>query len=125
MENKKQNRIEEVVGEALKNLNEIISTNRIIGSAIETKSGDEIFPVSKITFGVLSGGGEYGKTGIFSNGKNYPFSAGNGAIVSVTPCAFLIKGENGAYKFVSNENSLGFIVDKVVDFVENLKDKNK
>ena len=123
MENKTENKIEEVVSTALKNLNEIITANTVIGTAIQTFEGDTLFPVSKITFGVLSGGGEYGKTGIFSNGKCHPFSAGNGALVSVKPCGFLIKGKGGDYKLVSSENSIDYLVDKVVDFVDKLKEK--
>ena len=123
MENKTENRIEEVVSSALKNLNEIISANTVMGTAIATAEGDTLFPVSKITFGVLSGGGEYGKTGIFTGGKCHPFSAGNGALVSVKPCGFLIKSKDGEYKLVSSENSLDFLVDKVVDFVDKIKEK--
>ena len=123
MENKTENKIEEVVSTALKNLNEIISANTVIGTKICTAEGDTLFPVSKITFGVLSGGGEYGKTGIFASGKCHPFSAGNGALVSVKPCGFLIRSNNGEYKLISSENSLDYIVDKVVDFVDKIKEK--
>ena len=122
MENK-NNKIEEVVSTAMKNLSEIISSNAVLGKEISTVNGDTLFPVSKITFGVLSGGGEYGKTGIFSNGKCHPFSAGNGALVSVKPCGFLIKTSAGEYKLINSENSLDYFVDKVVDFVDKIKEK--
>ena len=120
MENK-NNKIEEVVSTAMKNLSEIISSNKVLGNEIITAGGDSLFPVSKITFGVLNGGGEYGKTGIFSNGKCYPFSAGNGALVSVKPCGFLIKTNDGEYKLVNSENSLDLLVDRIVDFVDKIK----
>ena len=121
MENKKENKIEEVVSTAMRNLSEIISTNTVLGEAVVTSDGDTLFPVSKITFGVLSGGGEYGKTGIFSNGKNHPFTAGNGALVSVNPCGFLIKNSSGEYRFINPENTVSAIVNKIIDLVDDIK----
>ncbi|MBQ6727465.1 MAG: sporulation protein YtfJ [Clostridia bacterium] len=117
-----ENRINSVVENALKNMRDLVDVNTVVGTPIKTETGDCIIPVSKVSFGVLSGGGEYGKIKIFKNSSDLPFSAGNGTLVSVKPCGFLIKTENGEYKVVSaGYGAYDALFDKVVDFFDNLK----
>ena len=116
------NRINSVVENALKNVRDLVDVNTVVGTPIQTETGDCIIPVSKVSFGILSGGGEYGKVKIFKNSSDLPFSAGNGTLVSVKPCGFLIRTENGEYKVISaGYGAYDAIFDKVVDFFENLK----
>lgn len=122
MHQENENRINTVVETALKNLNNLIDVNTVIGKPLKTENGEYIFPVSKITLGVLSGGGEYGKTSIFKKGSDLPFSAGNGAIVSLKPCGFLIKADNGGYKVISVDCSpYEKIIDKAVNYITELQ----
>ena len=94
------NKINNVIETTLKNLSNVIDVNTVIGNPITSPDGSLIIPISKVIVGVLSGGGEYGKINLFKSGKDLPYSAGNGAIVSVKPCGFLINEGNG-YKMVS------------------------
>ena len=120
---KKQNKLNETIETTLKNLSTIIDANTVFGSPLKTESGEIIIPVSKITVGILSGGGEYGKLGIFNSSSNLPFSAGNGAVVSVKPCGFLLK-ENDKFKLLNVAgNSYEKLIDKVSDFISELKDE--
>ena len=110
------NRIHDVVFNAMKNMENIVDVNTVVGRPINTEAGDCIIPVSKVTFGVLAGGGEYGKTTFFKSGSDLPFSAGNGTVVSVKPCGFLIKS-NGEYKVLSvGTSNMEAVIDKVSDF---------
>lgn len=119
MEN--DNRILNIVENSLKNLQNIINVDTVIGSPITSDNGDVIIPVSKVSFGVITGGGEYGKVNFFKTAKDGPYSAGNGSVVSVKPCAFLIK--SGAdYKVVSvGTNNYDALIDKVTDFFEKIQ----
>jgi sporulation protein YtfJ len=120
---KKQNKINETIETTLKNLSTIIDANTVFGSPLKTENGEIIIPVSKITVGILSGGGEYGKLGIFNSSSDLPFSAGNGAVVSVKPCGFLLK-ENDKFKLLNVAgNSYEKLIDKVSDFISELKDE--
>ena len=85
------NRINKAIETALKNLSTMVDVNTVVGKPIKTENGEYVVPISKVTVGVLSGGGEYGKVGIFKKGSDLPYSAGNGAIISVKPCGFLLK----------------------------------
>lgn len=120
---KRQNKINETIETTLKNLSTIIDANTVFGSPLKTESGEIIIPVSKVTVGILSGGGEYGKLGIFNSSSDLPFSAGNGAVVSVKPCGFLLK-ENDKFKLLNVAgNSYEKLIDKVSDFISELKDE--
>ena len=94
------NKITNVIKSTFKNLSSIIDVNTVIGKPIKTEGGEYVVPISKVTVGVLMGGGEYGKVTIFKKNEDLPYSAGNGAIVSIKPCGFLVKDEN-KYKILS------------------------
>lgn len=120
----KNNRISQTINALLKNLNEIVDVNTAIGCPIKTHDGDYVVPISKVTVGVLTGGGEYGKVSLFKNSDDLPFSAGNGAIVSIKPCGFLVKEQNG-YKIISVEPaSYEKLFDKASDIIMDLKNEN-
>lgn len=122
---KGKNRINEVVESAMKNLGGLVNVDTVVGSPIKTGDGDIVIPVSKVTFGILSGGGEYGKVNIFKKGSDLPYSAGNGAIVSVKPCGFLLKSGNSDYKVLSVSGSpVESLLDKTADYIANLGERD-
>lgn len=121
---KEYNRINKVIESAMKNLGSLIDVNTVVGSPIKTEDGDTVIPVSKVTFGILSGGGEYGKLNIFKKSSDLPYSAGNGAVVSIKPCGFLLKTENGVYRVLSiAENAYENLIEKAADLIVNSQTK--
>lgn len=122
--NLENNRISELINLSLKNLSELIDVNTVVGKPITSLEGDTIIPVSKVTFGVLSGGGEYGKVNLFKKGNELPYTAGNGNVVSLKPCGFLIKS-NGEYKVLSiGSSNYDSILDKATDFLTKISIKD-
>ena len=81
----KNKKVEEMVETSLHNLNELVDVNTVIGKPIATSGGYQLIPVSKVTMGYLSGGGEYGEIKILKEDENYPFAGGSGAVVSLNP----------------------------------------
>ena len=121
MNQQKENRINTVVETAMKNLNESLDVNTVIGKPIKDDDGSIIIPITKVMLGILTGGGEYGKKGIFSSSSDLPFSAGNGSIISLKPCAFLIKEKNEGYKLLNvSDNSIDAIFNKISDELFNV-----
>jgi sporulation protein YtfJ len=119
----KKDRINKVVETTLKNISDLIDVNTAIGAPIKTEDGKYILPVSKITIGVLVGGGEYGKINIFKSSKDLPYSAGNGAIITIKPCGFLVN-ENDNYKMISVlEKTHEKIFDKLTDFLSGISNE--
>lgn len=122
---KENNRLNKIIETAMKNLSGLIDVNTVVGSPIKTDTGDTVIPVSKVTFGVLSGGGEYGQLNIFKKGSDLPYSAGNGAIVSVKPCGFLVKNNNEFKVLSICERGLDALFEKTADYIVNLNNKER
>ena len=114
---KDQNKIENLISNAIKNLNGLVDVNTIIGKPFITEMGS-IFPISKVTMGFLTGGGEYGDVKYFKKDENYPFSGGSGAVVSLNPVGFLIETDSG-YKLIPIKNDM---YDKLLNACENIID---
>lgn len=119
----KKDRINNVVETTLKSISNLIDVNTVVGSPIKTENGEYILPVSKVTVGVLTGGGEYGKLSIFKNSTDLPYSAGNGAIISIKPCGFLVN-EGNNYKLISIlEKPYEKMFDKITDLISELQNE--
>ena len=119
MQKNSADKINEVVSNAIKNLNDIIDVNTIVGRPIKTEEGNTLIPISKVTFAILGGGGEYGKLNVFRKNNELPFSAGNGAIVSLNPSGFLIKDKNNEYKILSiTNNSYQALLEKTAEIIK-------
>ena len=82
MENK--NRLQDMMGSAMAKVREMVDTNTIVGQPITTPDGVTLIPISKVSFGFGSGGGDYGK-----NAKD-GFGGGAAAGVKIDPVAFLV-----------------------------------
>ena len=125
MELGQDNRINQVIDTALKNVNELIDVNTVIGKPYEMGAGELIFPISKVTVGLISGGGEYGKVGLFKTEKDLPYSVGNGSIISLKPCGFLIKSITNNYSFISVGNSkYDVLIEKASEFLDKIQGNN-
>ncbi|MBE5757207.1 MAG: hypothetical protein E7342_05355 [Clostridiales bacterium] len=107
----KENKINELIDTAIKNLNNLTDVNVIIGKPIKDEE-NVIIPICKATLGYLNGAGEYGKVKLFKKESEVPFAGGSGAVVSLKATGFLIK-EDGKYRFISTSNEP---IDKIVNF---------
>lgn len=84
------NRIKEVMDTAMENLKPLIDSDIIIGKMIKS-DGMEIVPITKVSLGFVSGGGEYySELKEMRKETEYPFSGGCGGGVSVQPIGFLV-----------------------------------
>ncbi len=116
----RQNKINGAIESTLKNISNLIDVNTVVGSPIKVDNGEYIIPISKVTVGILAGGGEYGKLGIFQKGEDHPYSAGNGSIISVKPCGFLIKDKE-KYRMISiSDSAYEKLLDKATDFISEI-----
>lgn len=81
--------IERVMDNAFVKMKGLISADTVVGRAVVTVDGTSIIPVSRVTMGFLTGGGEYSDLSR-ENYSEYPFAGGSGAGVSVSPVGFLV-----------------------------------
>jgi len=109
------NNVQNVLEETLKNLKAIIDVDSIIGKPI-TQGENIIIPISKVSVGFISGGGEINIKKKVPN-FGYPFTGGSGGGCNITPIGFLcVNGGNVNFIKVETTNS----VEKIIDVVSNL-----
>ncbi len=127
-----QHPIENLMKTTMENMKEMIDVNTIVGDPVETANGSVLIPISKVSFGFASGGGEYSK-GRKEKGEEaqdmYPFAGGSGAGITVQPVAFMVVGKEET-KLVSvdqNVNMLDHILNMTPKLMENVQNmfKNK
>ena len=108
--------IQQLINDAMGKMREIVDSNTVIGTPIITREGTTILPVSKISFGFVSGGTD------FANEKQkdlFGGAASSGA--SITPVGFLvIKGDS--VKLIQLAEN-GRAVDRVLNMVPEVLDK--
>lgn len=71
--------------DTIKKVKDMIDVSTIIGDPVYTESGLTIIPVSKVTYGLASGGSDFPT----ESGKE-TFGGCGGAGVTITPVAFLL-----------------------------------
>lgn len=111
-----QHPIQELMASALQKMHDLVDSNTVIGSPITTEDGTTILPVSKISFGFVSGGTD------FANEKQkdlFGGAASSGA--SINPVGFLVI-KDGNVKLVQLAEG-GQTVDRVLNMVPGVIDK--
>lgn len=127
-----QHPIQDIMRTTMENIKDMIDVNTIVGDAVETSEGKVIIPISRVSFGFVSGGGDYN---IASNkgketsanadtaeGSKLPFAGGTGAGVTVQPVAFLVVGKEQVRLLPVLYNN---VVDRLVDAVPQLLNEVK
>ena len=107
--------VENVLEYTLKNLT-IIDVDCIVGEPIK-KDETTIIPISKVSVGFVSGGGEYSGKNKKKDFLNYPFAGGSGGGCNLTPIGFLIiLKDKVEFLKVDYENN----IEKVIDIANNI-----
>ncbi len=114
MENK--NQLNEMMRGAMEKVREMVDTNTIVGQPITTPDGVTLIPISKVSFGFGSGGGDYGKA------PKENFGGGAGAGVKIDPVAFLVI-KDGSTRVLPVAVPPVSTLDRVVDMVPDVLDK--
>ena len=114
MENKSP--LNDMMRSAMEKVREMVDTNTIVGQPIITPDGVTLIPISKVSFGFGSGGGDYGK------GPKENFGGGAGGAVKIDPVAFLVI-KDGTTRVLPVAVPPASTVDRIVDMVPDVMDK--
>ena len=125
MGEKERKRVGELVEQSINNLNDLVDVNTVIGKPIVTASGFQIIPVTKVTMGYLSGGGEFGETKVLKEDETSPFAGGSGAVVSLKPAGFVLAAGKSLQFVHAGEEPIDNLIDKASDLIRNLAAKNE
>jgi len=113
----KKHPLNDLMRSTMEKIHEMADTNTIVGEPITTPDGVTLIPISKISFGFGSGGGDYGKTTPKEN-----FGGGSAAGVKIDPVAFLVI-KDGATRVLPVAVPPASTVDRVVEMVPDIMDK--
>lgn len=103
------------------NMKSLLDANTVIGDPITTPDGVTILPVSKISVGFGSAGGEKEKLPVEGKVTDNLFHGGAGGGVMVYPLGFLVTN-NGNVRFIPITNQMTS-VDRIIDAVPDVVDK--
>ncbi len=82
--------IEQLMGEAMKNIKAMVDANTIVGDVITTPDGTTIIPITRVSVGFGAGGSEFGARPGPDGEKGKMFGGGTGGGISMNPVAFLV-----------------------------------
>ena len=85
--------IEHIMSTTMENIRDMVDVNTVIGEPITTQDGSTGIPVSRVSFGFVSGGGEY-QFKTTDPAQRMPFAGGTGAGVTIQPMGFLVANQN-------------------------------
>ena len=116
MENlEKKTPLNDMMDTAMGKIREMVASNSIIGEPITTPDGVTVIPISRVSFGFGTGGGDYGTA-------KTNFGGGAGAAVKVDPVAFLIV-KDGVTRVMPVAVPAVATVDRVLDLVPEVMDR--
>ena len=118
--------IGELMQSTLENIRGMVDVNTVVGDPIDARDGSTVIPLSRVSFGFVSGGGEYASA---PAGPEKPFAGGSGAGVSVQPVGFLVVQQDGvkvlpAQQFTAWERALN-AAPQLLEDVKNLLQKKE
>ena len=93
------NGLEETLRLTLRNLSEACAADSVVGKPMVTEDGSVTIPVSRVSYGIVTGGGEGEGT---SRRGGSPLAAAGGCGMTVTPVGFLVLSGREK-KFISVE----------------------
>ena len=88
------NDIQDIMSSALNSLKGVVESDSAVSRPITMPDGTTIVPMSKITIGIASGGGEINKNKEYDV-FNMPFAGGGGGGITITPLGFLVCYDEG------------------------------
>ena len=112
--------LEGMMSTSMEKIRELVDVNTIIGEPITAPDGTVIIPVSKVSFGFVSGG-----TDIPASSPKEIFAGGSGAGVTIKPMTFLVIKNDGDVKLLEASPEKGNIMETVFENAPEFIDKIK
>lgn len=126
MERNDEKKIESLIDSSLAKLKNLIDVNCVVGNPISMPNGNIIIPISKVSVGFVSGGGEYNDLNAKRNSADFPMAGGTGGGFSVSPMGFFVLDKD-KFKLIHADKSTAYFSliknagDVLKKFAEKLK----
>ena len=116
MDNENKTPLNDLMRSAMEKVREMADSNTVVGQPIATADGVTLIPITKVSFGFVGGGGDYGKT------APKDFGGGAAAGVRIDPVAFLVI-KDGITRVMPVAVPPVSTVDRIVEMVPDIMDK--
>ena len=100
-------KIEDLVDASLDKIKSMIDVNCVIGNPITLPDDSTIIPISKVSVGFVSGGGEYSDLGARRGKPEFPMAGGTGGGFSVSPMGFFVIDKK-SFKLIRADKSSAY-----------------
>lgn len=118
--------IERLMSSSMTKLKTLVDTDTIVGNPVKTPDGTVVIPVSKVTMGFVTGGGEYSDINNNKKMETFPFAGGSGGGISVSPIGFLVdNGKTIKIMPINGENAYDKLLDIVPELIDSLVSDRK
>ena len=108
--------ISELMQTAMSSMKDMVDVNTVVGHPVQTSSGSTIIPISRVTFGYMTAGGDLLADKPAKDAPDFPFAGGSGAGVSLQPVGFLVRMLPATCATVADR-----VVDLIPTVVEDVK----
>lgn len=101
-------KIKDLVDASLDKIRNMVDVNCVIGEPVTLPDGTALIPISKVSVGFVSGGGEYSDLNTKRNLDEFPMAGGTGGGYSVAPIGFFVL-KNNKFKMVHADKSSAYL----------------
>lgn len=122
----KNKKIESLIEVSLDKIHSLIDVNCVVGNSISLPDGTNIIPISKVSVGFVSGGGEYNDLNAKRNSADFPMAGGTGGGFTISPIGFFVVNKD-KFKLIRADKSTAYFGliknagEVLKKFVENIK----
>lgn len=120
--------VETILQTTMNEIKNIVDVNTIVGDPIYGEGGSVVLPVSKVSLGFLTGGGDFPTQTVTSGDKSaqslkdYPFLGASLVGVTITPKAFLCMRSGSTTLLCADcDNTLDRLVQLIPSVIEETK----
>lgn len=110
--------IGELMQTAMASIKDMVDVNTVIGDPVVAASGATIIPISKVSFGYVTAGGDMDcqdkSHKVLQERETFPFAGGSGAGVSVQPVGFLVVSKDSVRMLPAQSLT---VADRVVELI--------
>lgn len=120
--------VETILQTTMNEIKKIVDVNTIVGDPIYGEGGAVVLPVSKVSLGFLTGGGDFPTQAATrpekneSPGKTYPFLGASVVGVTITPKAFLcMRSDSTTLLCADCDNAVDRLIQMIPSVIEEAK----
>lgn len=117
-----ESRIDSLTESFMNKVKKMVDVDTVIGTPFETKEGIVLIPITKVSVGFVSGGGEYGcDKKIIKTINQIPLAGGGAGGVTINPVGFLeVNGKSCKLLKLDEKSVYQNILDKIPSILDGI-----